>query len=105
MRWTSIHRRMDDQTQPGRRREAVEGESRTLVAEAAVHALAPDLHRLDEVAGRGGGKALRPEDGHCPLQHFVAIEFSWPRHWYHPILLWTDVSITIGRDGIGAAAG
>src|ERR1700737_4208654 len=65
----------------------------------------PDLHRLHQVAGRGGGKALRPEDGHCPLQHFVAIEFSWPHHGRHLTLLWTDVSITIGRGGIGAADG
>src|SRR5258708_3406526 len=78
---------------------------RPLVGKAVVHALAPDLHRLDQVAGRGGGKALRPEDGHCPLQHFVAIEFSWPHHGRHLNSLWTDVSITIGRGGIGAAEG
>src|SRR6267378_3328118 len=53
---------------------------RPLVAEAVVHALAPDLHRLDQVAGRGGGKALRPEDRHGPFQYFVAIECSGPRH-------------------------
>src|SRR5258705_6054470 len=70
---------------------------RPLVAEAVVHALAPDLHRLDQVAGRGGGKALRPEDGHGSFQHFVAIEFSWPHHGWHLTLLWTDMSITIGR--------
>src|SRR6267142_188612 len=69
---------------------------RPLVAKAVVHALAPDLHRLDQVAGRGGGKTLRPEDGHCPLQHFVAIEFSWPHHGRHLNSLWTDVSIIIG---------
>src|SRR5258705_3396311 len=69
---------------------------RPLVAEAVVHALSPDLHRLDQVAGRGGGKALRPEDGHCPLQHFVAIEFSWPHHGRHLTLFWTDVSISAG---------
>src|SRR6266853_1948371 len=57
-------------------------------------ALAPDLHRFDQVAGRGGGKALRPEDGHCSFQHFVAIEFSGPHHGWHLILLWTDMSIT-----------
>src|SRR5258708_31921766 len=78
---------------------------RPLVAKAVVHALAPDPHRLDQVAGRGGGKALRPEDGHCPLQHFVAIEFSWPRHGHYLTSLWTDVSITIGRGGIGGADG
>src|ERR1700704_3138629 len=73
---------------------------RPLVAEAVVHALAPDLHRLDQVAGRGGGKALRPEDRHGSFQRFVAIEFSGPRHGWHLTLLWTDVSITLGRGGI-----
>src|SRR5260370_24384334 len=69
---------------------------RPLVAEAVVHALAPDLHRLNQVAGRGRGKALRPEDGHGSFQYFVAIEFSWPHHGWHLTLLWTDVSRTLG---------
>src|ERR1700676_1391434 len=76
---------------------------RPLVAEAVVHALAPDLHRLDQVACRGRGKALRPEDGHCSFQHLVAIEFSRPDHGWHLTLLWTDVSITIGRGGMPRA--
>jgi len=55
--------------------QALQGRA-PLVAKAVVHALAPIC-----IARPGrwssGGKALRPEDGHCPLQHFVAIEFSW----------------------------
>jgi hypothetical protein len=43
-------------------------------AECVVHALPADLHRLQQVIGRGSSVAFRPENGHCPCHGYIAIE-------------------------------